>query len=430
MKRLLIVLLSFVLIVTIVTAANAQSFTVIWQDKIETDDIALSKDGRNVAVAEFIPSGFGSEGTGRVRFYGRSSVIPIWTSSISEGLWGITISADGNSIAARGDAHVFFWTNARSLTGNPPPTWVSADVKDPVLRRCVDISDDGNFLAACGDGGIFYWSNALSNTGTNVPASWSSSTGALAIDLSNSGDFLVAGVGKTVAYWKNVKALSGNPPPAWQSTKPADLVVDVAVSADGNFVVAAVESDRIHYWAGAKSLSGDPSATWDGGVTASFTSIDMSSDGGSVVAGAYKTDPTVYFWGAATGLSGTPSPTWAFATGSMVLDVVITGSGDAVVALNDLPTRSVYFLNRFGVMQWSQQLDFPGEELSISSDGSTLAVGTQGLGTSYLFSTGFVPVGGYVSSEDKLGILTPYLALVGLVGLVVVLVLIKRYRRD
>ncbi|OGD53155.1 hypothetical protein A3K80_04460 [Candidatus Bathyarchaeota archaeon RBG_13_38_9] len=212
----------------------------------------------------------------------------------------------------------------------------------------------------------------------------------------------------------------------------------------------------VHYWTGAKSFSGDPASTWWAGEGILFSSIDMSSDGDSVIAsgssavvgnvdlkdgestkavinGNGVAGGKVYFWGQARSLTGKPQvPTWTYPTDGFIHDVAIDDSGNYMAAdQNIFAPGKVYFFDFRGILLWSYPIDF-ADKVSISSDGSTLAVGTTTLATGYLFDTGYTlsrpAVGGVLIPENKLGIIAPYLALT-IVFVVVSTIFIMRKRK-
>ncbi|WP_455279171.1 WD40 repeat domain-containing protein [[Eubacterium] cellulosolvens] len=444
MKLMFKFLISFTTIVMMISTVYAQPPTLLWDDAVSTRDIALSKDGNYVAVAT------GQE----VRYYGRDSGIPLWTKQLSTDalvVLSIAISADGDCVAAGtdelgGGGKVYFWKNARSrTTSTADPTWSSESLGGGIYHRCLDISDDGNYVVACGTGQwVFYWANAKGRTTTSESTSWKSEyfVHVGAVDLSSDGDYVVAGVysstGSTpaVVYWKNARSLTTDPQAyAWLSTEPDNAVVDVAVSDDGDYVSAATQTDfSVHYWAGAKSLNGDPSSQWWGGQYVSFTSIDMSSDGDSVIAGSEGPTPKVYFWGGARSLTGRPqSPTWTYTADNGIHDVGINALGDFMVAAQSITIpHKVFFFDRVGDLKWSFELDKSSHVVSISSNGDTVAVGTQEPATAYLLDTGYsslAPVGGITAPINKLEILKPYLTLVGLIAVLSSFYIVRR-RKD
>ena len=469
-------LISSLLIAMMITVVHAQPPTLIWDDDVGTNAIALSKDGNYVAVAS------GNE----VRFYGKESGTPLWTSTTPSGTFqSVAISADGDCVVAgtifSGDSgDIAFWKDAKSRTSSSEtPTWRSEDLGGGIFRRCLDMSDDGNYVVACGTGQwVFYWANAKIRTTTSESTSWKSQefTHVSVVDLSSDGDYVAAGIGGIsdfgVAYWKNARSLTGDPQGwNWLPTEPDTRISDVAISDDGESVAAAtgvaISNDvgsvaaglgvdsSVRYWAGAKSLSGDPASTWWTGAGIGFTSIDMSSDGDSVIA-AGRPDlvsnivlkegestkaaingfagGTVYFWGGARSLTGKPQvPTWTYDTDGIIHDVAIDDSGDYMAAdANQLFPGKVFFFDFRGVLLWTYPIDY-ADKVSISADGSTLAVGTATLATGYLFDTGYTssrpPVGGVLMPENKLVIIAPYLAL-AIVFAVVSTILIIKKRKD
>jgi hypothetical protein len=435
MKLILKFLISFALISVVVSPIYAQPPIIIWSDPVDTADIALSKDGQYVASISFP---FGPQ----IRFYSRSSGTPLWTRAFQEGLYSVAISAYGDCVVIGSESRIYFWKNARSLTGTPDPTWESVPL-GPIERRCLDISDDGDYVVACGTGqDVFYWAGAKGKSGINVPTTWDRTIGndVRTVDMSSDGDYVAAGVDTDVAYWKNARSLTGSPTLDWKSAYPGDNIVDVAISDDGSYVAAAGElgPSPVYYWSNAKSLSGNPSTTWESASGVDFSSIDMSSDGDSVIAGAIGPDPEdrgVYFWSSARGKSGTPNPTWKFTTTGEVHDVTINVKGDYMAAVNDIiGPHYVYFFNSAGTVLWNYEPDNPSFSTSISGDGRTLAVGTIAPATNYLFDTGYSspenPVGGYFVHVNKIGILTPYIALVGLIGAISTIFATRRWRKD
>jgi hypothetical protein len=438
-------LISSLLIAMMITVVHAQPPTLIWDDTVGTNDIALSKDGNYVVIAS----------VNEVRYYSKANGTPLWTSIIAGGFYGsVAISADGDCVVAGtqlfsgGDGDIAFWKDAKSRTSTSEiPTWRSEDLGGGIRRRCLDISADGNYVVACGTGQwVFYWANAKGRTTTSESISWKSQefTYVSAVDLSSDGNYVAAGILDVsdfgVAYWKNAKSLSGDPQGwNWLSTEPDTGFSDVAISDDGDSVAAATGVDfSVHYWTGAKSLSGDPASTWWAGEGIPFSSIDMSSDGDSVIASGGSNvfgnvdvkdgestkavingngvGGKVYFWGQARSLTGRPQdPTWTYETDGFIHDVAISDSGDYMAAdRNEFAPGKVYFFDFRGALLWSYPVDL-ADKVSISSDGSTLAVGTSTLLTGYLFDTGYSssipPVGGVLMPENKLAIIVPYLTL-------------------
>jgi len=466
-------LLSLAIIAMMVSAAYAQPPTLLWKDDtVSVTDIAVSKNGQYVVAATTGPRS-------EVRFYDRAASTdpktPVWSSGGDPGvvIYAVAISADGDSVAVAFHFEpgtnppgvpiygVAYWNKATTLTDNPSPTWVSTELGGPACARCLDMSDDGNYvvvgLDTMGEPSVFgidFWTGAK---GLNTfpegqkPTAWGA-TGAVftSVDMSGDGNYVAVGVliqnnglNGLVAYLKNTRTLTGLIENAnWIS--PVDgRVNDVAISDDGNYVAAATAGlpATVYYWAGAGSrgLNEAPgeTPTWEGEMGVSFTSVDMSCDGNSVIAGAFG---GVYFWGEARGLTGTPPPSWTYPTESTVSDVAINDAGTYMAAANDVAAHYAYFFDSSGALKWSEAypLDDLVSSISISCDGGTLAVGTGGggSGTAYLFDTGFStpccgrePVGGVVMPMNTIAVFGPWLVAIGLSGCIaVVAVVVKRPR--
>ena len=440
-RVLLRCLVSFVIVTMMASAVYAQPPSLLFKDTVPVEDIAVSRYGQYAV----------SVGANEFRFYDRTHQMWFWQAPGLETLYSVAISADGNSVVAGGASHVFFWKNAISRSSDTSRTWES-EPYGRINERCLDISADGDYVLAGSQGSgsyptVLYWAGASSKSGVDVEYTWaypSDGGGALssAVDLSDNGDYAVVGFsgeekGPNVGYWKNARTrLGSGQTPDWLSTEAQD-VTDVAVSRDGNFVAASgwLDGGAVYYWAGATGLTGDPPTSWNF-PTVEFLSVDMSCDGDSVVAGAES--DLVYFWSGARTLTGKPqTPSWTYPTAGDVKEVAINDAGTymaAATAVFDDSGRNVYFLDNAGGMKWSSpyQLDDAVTSMSICCDGGTLAVGTP-MSSAYLLDTGFsdpccgaAPVGGALTAVDRLAVLTPYLALLGVIAAVTVAVAISR----
>ncbi|MFC1507361.1 WD40 repeat domain-containing protein [Thermoproteota archaeon] len=410
MRLIINSLIALSLLTLMLSSVYAQPPTVLWFDGIPLNDITISKDGQYVAAAE--------SGAPTVRFYSQSGDgTPIWTRTISEDTLSVAISADGDCVVVGGELQIHFWKNARSLTGNPPPTWTSTNL-GRIEKRGLDISDDGNYVAACGSGeSVFYWANAKTRSSTSEPVTWNrgfTDSNVECLDLSSDGDYVAAGVKTDVAYWKNARSLTGNPDPAWYSTAPGDYIIDIAISDDGDYIAAAGTAgpSPLYYWANAKTLIEDPVYTWDSAPGVDFNALDMSSDGDSIFAGgSTTTTEKVYFWTGARSRAGTINPTWTYTTNNVV-DVSMNVWGDLMAAGDNV--GNIHYFDNTGDKKWTRSLGENTVSTSISGDGGTLAVATTG-SSGWLLDTGFqssgpTPVGGLTIPINKLQIMTPYIA--------------------
>ena len=113
-----------------------------------------------------------------------------------------------------------------------------------------------------------------------------------AIAISDDGNHVAAvGIGaRSAGLLEERHILDGASPAAHlERTRARRKFVDVAMSDDGNYVAVAgagAVPSTVYYWAGATSRTGTSEPhTWAGGVNVRFTSVDMSCDGDSVIAG-------------------------------------------------------------------------------------------------------------------------------------------------
>jgi len=110
-----------------------------------------------------------------------------------------------------------------------------------------------------------------------------------------------------------------------------------------------------------------------------------------------------------------------------VEDVAINSAGDYMAAANDFAASYVYFFDNKGNSLWNPpyRFDMPVSSISISSDGGTLAVGTGGVYSDYLFNTGYPmkPV-----PTDKLALLSPWIG-IAFAAVAVTVLAAKRRRK-
>ena len=136
-------------------------------------------------------------------------------------------------------------------------------------------------------------------------------------------------------------------------------------------------------------------------------------------------------------MSGNPAPSWTYPTSAAVEDVAINDAGTYMAAVDYQIPDTLYFFDRQGKLLW-QDVDISGEILSISCDGGTLAVGHYPQDTAYLLDTEYSSpccgveeaVGGVMMPVNAFAMLSPWLALVGVVGCVCVVALVIRNRRS
>jgi hypothetical protein len=192
----------------------------------------------------------------------------------------IDLSGDGDYVTAGVETDVAYWKNARSLTGNPAPSWYSTAPGDHIID--IAISDDGNYIAAAGTAGpspLYYWANAKDLSG-DPSYTWDSapSVDFYALDMSNDGDSIVAGGSADsthmVYFWSGARSRAGTISPTWTySTNP---IVEVSINAFGDLMAAGDNVGNIHYF----DNTGDKK--WARSLGENTIATSISADGGTL----------------------------------------------------------------------------------------------------------------------------------------------------
>ncbi len=420
--------------------------TILWEDKsLSPWAVALSKNGQYVVISA----------EGGVRFYSRGSNVSIWTYNEPDIRFSsVAISADGDSVAASSynwtHGYVYFWKNATSSDGTC--TWKSPSLWNTTDYRYLEISDDGNQLAALGTDmdefyyvseTLYFWNNTEAD-GRDGNPTWQKYFAVgrgNAVALSGSGDHVVVGgiyASGYVAYWKDAKMLTGTPDPYWLRDEVGIQVNDVAISNDGESVAASTYDGPLSYWADASTLGPDPAPTWTGDQN-DLNLVDISGSGDSVVAGwdddSDGITAEVMFWDDAGGRSGAAeNASWSHDFSAYLLGLVMSDSGTIVAVAVNPPSDgpSLYLFDSAGNMIWDPPFQpaadgLSADPLSISSDGRTLAVGTEMYETLYLLSQEAARTVGGVILEQSVQSIS--LLLVSLVPVAVVVVVRGLKRR-
>ena len=242
-----------------------------------------------------------------------------------------------------------------------------------------------------------------------------------------------------VAFYKDADTKNGWVEPDW-SVEISGIIVDVAVSDDGYAVAAAtyhpIVYRTLYYWANAKSLADEPEATWrNGGV---FYSVDMSSDGDSVVAvgGDPFIEPFLHFWSGARSLTGEQDESWTALQyeDSEFGGAVISDDGSIIVATISISESEwhhyIYFFTPDGTVIEYFTLDSKCSLVSISGDGSTVAVGGPGPDSIYVYKvTKPAPVGGIILPNKNYAPLATLIATLAILSTAAIAIAKMRPRR-
>lgn len=142
-----------------------------WSTPDHVYDLAVSADGSLVAAATH----------GGLKVYDASGGI-LWSwSPQNVQVKAVDVSDDGNVVVATAfnstseEYRLFFWKNAKTLSGTPQPDWrskwLAGIVEDET--EALAVSSDGNQVVVVGTGeDVYYWNNTLSLSGFDVEWTW------------------------------------------------------------------------------------------------------------------------------------------------------------------------------------------------------------------------------------------------------------------
>jgi hypothetical protein len=364
----------------------------LWNNSMTVNDIAVSKDGNYIAVAN---------NTG-VYYFAYNDSSPIWWYQTESAVVSATISADGRYTAVGlNSGYIYYFANATTRVGNQSAvTWTTYYMGGAIEKGTLDMSDDGEYVAAGGTGpNVFYYANCTKRQGEGLGVTWGywlSSVEILTVDLSPDGKYFAFG-GMNYSTLGGFVAFNGNaniePYPTgpdwicWNSTS-SSIISSVAVSDDGYGVAAAsaLAIRTLHYWANATILSGDPNATWT--TDGPFMSVDIDADGNNIVAGSLGPIPTsLHFWSNARTRAGIQTEDWIRLDSSYVWDAAINDDGNIIAcsAQTDFTNYTAHFFWSNGTLIDEFPLNQLSPIVSMSGDGRITAMGGPGFDSLYVF---------------------------------------------
>jgi hypothetical protein len=375
------------------SANAAQPFIQLrWSNPMQVHDVAISDDGNYLAAVN---------NTG-LHYFDADNQNPKWWYQPETGtLISVAISADGDYVVA-GDnnGYLHYFNQSTQRTGNQTtPTWTSQDMYGAIERGTLDMSANGNYTVVGGTGtNIWYYADCIDRTGADNTPTWTTyvSQEFYTVHISANGKYVAGGgyngTGGFVVFFTDADTLEGYPAPTWKSqSKLTNAIRELALSDDG-FAVAAIDFgvETLYYWANATNLTGDPDATWTN--TGSFSCIDTTANGDTVVAGGlYLT--SVHYWANARTREGAQTEDWINLTQTNVYDVAVSKDGSVMAApAMDLPsTYSAYFLTADSNIIGNFTLPEFANMVSMSADGTTTAMAGPGYDSLYLFKTDTTP---------------------------------------
>jgi len=196
-----------------------------------------------------------------------------------------------------------------------------------------------------------------------------------------------------VAIWALKAPLSSSEPtqqPLW-SYQTGGKVWSTAISADGNYVVAGGDDNRVYLFSRTSSTP-----IWSYQTGNEICSVSISSNGAYLVSGGE--DNKVYLFS-----KDSSTPVWSYTTGSWIMSVKISSDGN-YIAVGSEDNKVYLFSKDSSTPVWSYQTGGEILSVAISSDGSYIAAGGND-DKVYLFrNANNTPYWSYTIGDDVLSV--------------------------
>jgi len=178
--------------------------------------------------------------------------------------------------------------------------------------------------------------------------------------------------------------------PLWSYSTKKQYVSAVAISSDGTYITATSE-DLVHeitikangkFYLFNNSISKDKSPLWNYSIINDFSSLAISGNGSSIIAGGGYFEKAVYLFN-----NSNPLPQWTYYTGGWVYDIDISDDGYIAAAASGISGCYLFCLNNSESFYISRYYT-KGLALRVvlSSNGSFMAV-TDNAAKLYFFNT-------------------------------------------
>jgi len=257
-SSLLLLFAGFVLVLMAAGEADAEREP-IWSYTAGNSvrSVSISADGEYIAA--------GSDDN-NVYLFDKDSSMPLWSYTAGNSVRSVSISADGEYIAAGSDDNNVYLFGKDSNT----PLW-SYGTEGRVYS--VAISADGEYIVAGS------WDNKvyLFDKDSSTPL-WNYTAGnsVRSVSISADGEYIAAGSDDNKVYLFGKDSST----PLWSSYSPSDYVTEIAISADGEYIIAGSWDNKVY-------LFGKDSSTplWSYDIDNYITSLSISADGEYIAAG-------------------------------------------------------------------------------------------------------------------------------------------------
>ena len=332
--------------------SSVMNFTVkaIPEWSYDTDDdvlsVSVSDDGEYIAAGN----------TNYVYLFDKDSSTPLWKHDIGVRAYAVDMSSGGEYIAAGSDADKVYLFSKNSST----PIW-TYDTDDNV--RAVAISADGEYIVAGGSANKVY----LFSKDSSTPLwSYSVSNPIDSVSISADGEYIVAGTQssdmKVYLFDKDSST------PLWTYTA-GDTVRDVSISADGEYIVSCSGDGKVSLF---HRTSSTPLWTYtvDGSFASPSRSCELSANGEYIAVGNMEDDNRVYLFD-----KDSSTPLWYYSASDNIYTVSISKDGQYIIAGSS--DDKIYFFGKDNnTPLWTYNAGGDLNSVSISADGKYIAAGS------------------------------------------------------
>ncbi|MBI3051793.1 PQQ-binding-like beta-propeller repeat protein [Candidatus Woesearchaeota archaeon] len=245
----------------------SKSGKLLWtyRDNIGIYAVSISADGEHLAA--------GTSFSDELIFFSRKSNKPIWKYQATSDVHGLSLSSDGNLVAAGSHspeerAYLF------SKDSNNPLTAHKTSPDSPVWTAAM--SRDGKYSVYGLDSSDTYNSIFLFSNDKNTPLkTWTTDWWVRSVDISSNGKYIVAGSGDHNVYLID----RDKDEPLWKFES-GERVGSVSISQDGNYIAAGSKDKKVYLFSRESKIP-----SWDYNADSWVDSVAISANGEYIVAG-------------------------------------------------------------------------------------------------------------------------------------------------
>lgn len=240
-----------------------------YKDNVGIYAVSISADGEYLAA--------GTSFSDELIFFSKNSNKPLWKYKATSDVHGLSVSSDGSLVAAGSHspeerAYLF------SRENNVPLTWYKTSPDSPVWTAAM--SRDGKYTAYGLDSADTYTSIFLFSNDKNTPLkTWTTDWWVRSVDISSNGKYVVAGSGDHNAYLID----RDKDEPLWKF-EADERVGSVSISQDGNYIAAGSKDKKVYLLAKESKIP-----LWDYKTDSWVASVAISANGAYIVAGTGAT---------------------------------------------------------------------------------------------------------------------------------------------